>query len=81
MSEDVDYGFEASAMAYIHVKQLALAVKNCSKKDINCQLKFMKKSAPDSTMSFVRWDGKSAVYDFTLKERKNGETELVRSYN
>lgn len=68
---------EAAAMAYIHARQIFNAVSSCPEKEIACIMDVMEKSQPDPTLGFIRWENRIAVYQFLLKEWRNGNQNIV----
>jgi branched-chain amino acid transport system substrate-binding protein len=64
---------EAAAIAYTHVRQIYAAISKCPNREIGCITASMAASGPDSTMRFRAWKNRTADYDFSLKQWKEGK--------
>ncbi len=70
---------EGAAMAYTHARQVFAAFQNCPGRKIECIAERMGSSPPDDTLQFLRWEDRIAVYDFTLKEWRNGSLVTLKT--
>ena len=58
---------------YLHIKQIARAVKNCPKDDTSCQAEHIAKSAPEPDWGFLGWQDRVAKINLHLKVVKGGK--------
>lgn len=63
---------EAAANSYLFLGQLAHAIANCKKGDLNCQLKVVTSSGPDKLLAFKGWKNRVAEHDFVLTVWEKG---------
>lgn len=59
---------EATALAYIHLKQIYSSFKVCGKEDVDCQIKEMSKFKSDNIIGFKSWQNRIAQFDLTLRQ-------------
>ncbi len=72
---------EATALAYVHIKQLVTAVRSCKSGEIACQLDALVHSPADSLLGFTRFENRIASYESYIEVWSGGSLSLFKSYN
>jgi ABC-type branched-subunit amino acid transport system substrate-binding protein len=71
---------EATALAYLHVKQLVNAVRSCKPRDVVCQSAALARSRPDPLLGFVKFENRIASYESYVEVWGSGSLSLFKSY-
>ncbi len=64
--------YQAAALAYIHLKQMAHALNDCNK-ELVCVKKELDEASPDRTIAFKGFTNRIAVFDTLIQEWKDGK--------
>lgn len=64
--------YQAAALAYIHLKQIARALHSCPK-DLECAKKVLDKSGPESILGFKGFNNRIASFDTLIQEWRGGK--------
>lgn len=76
-SRDEVNAFDQAGTAYLHVRQMYDAIKECKENDIDCQVKKVAGAKADPRFGFENWaPDRQAVYHQVLKVVKAGELVL-----